>query len=1701
MNKDVFLHVNNQLISWVFKPNIKNKLTLMNKMMRLFLLNLKSPRTYFKLSAAFVFLMSSMISTVSVFGQAPVAVLKAKTNVNCFGGNDGTIEVQVVTGSPGYQYSIYGGTPFQKSAKFTNLNAGNYTVTVTDTNGLTDTVQVVISEPSSALVVSTPAGLLRNVDCRGNNSAYVEASVAGGTSPFSYSWNSIPSQTTAKATNLYAGTYIVTVTDANNCVATKSITVTEPTALTLSGSVTNVDCKGNSTGSVVLTAGGGTSPYTYKNGTGSYQASATFSTLAAGSYTFTVKDANGCTQTVTSTVTEPTALTLSGSVTNVDCKGNSTGSVILTAGGGTSPYTYKNGTGSYQASATFSTLAAGSYTFTVKDANGCTQTVTSTVTEPTALTLSGSVTNVDCKGNSSGSVILTAGGGTSPYTYKNGTGSYQASATFSTLAAGSYTFTVKDANGCTQTVTSTVTEPTVLVLNATVTNPVCIQDKTGIIALSVTGGTSSFTYRLDSTFNAITKSFVATSTYNSLYEGKYSAEVKDANGCLDTVQIIIKHFDAVKPVPVPYKILTVYLGALGSVNVSANMSDSLSSDNCGIASLSISKTTFNCSNIGYNTVKFKIVDVNSNKDSVNFIVNVKDTTRPKINTRNFTIYLDASGLANLSIDSVDLGSTDICGAVTRTISKSSFNCLNKGLNTVTYSAKDVNGNIATKSLKITVLDTIRPTLSLKVATLYLDKFGSAKLNKMDIDNGSYDNCNIDSLKLSDTLFNCSQTGVNVVTVTAYDPSMNISTATVKVTVLDTIKPVLQVKNHTIYLDTTGAAKMSKYAVIALLYDNCGIDTLDVSKLDYTIADTGVNMVFVWAKDSSGNLIGPDTVYVTVIARDFDGDGIPDYIEGSKDTDGDGVFDFADMDSDNDGILDFTENEMAILAKDFDSDGKPNYKDLDSDNDGIFDIYEVDGSDPDNDGIAGIGVPMVNAQGVPITANGGSGYGEVDTDGDGSADYKDLDSDSDGISDKTEGIVDTDADGVGNWRDTDSDGDGISDNLEGVVDTDGDGKGDYIDTDSDNDGITDKIEGTVDSDGDGTGDWRDLDSDNDGISDMIEGTVDTDGDGSGDWRDLDADGDGIPDSVEGSVDTDGDGKGNWRDLDSDNDGIQDDFEAGSAPATPVDTDGDGKPDYLDLDSDADGISDTIEDVVDTDGDGISDFRDTDSDADGILDSLEGTVDTDGDGKGDWRDLDSDNDGISDKIEGSNDADGDGIGNWRDLDSDGDGISDQTEGTVDTDGDGTADYLDTDSDADGILDSVEGTVDTDSDGTGDWRDLDSDNDGISDNIEGTTDTDGDGIGNWRDLDSDNDGISDQTEGTVDTDGDGNGDWIDIDSDGDNILDSTEGTTDTDGDGLGNWRDTDSDGDGILDNLEGTNDFDGDGIGNWLDLDSDGDGIVDKTEGSADADGDSQGNWLDLDSDGDGILDSVEGTVDTDGDGISDYLDLDSDGDGILDSVEGTVDTDGDGTGDWRDLDSDNDGISDKIEGTTDTDGDGTGNWRDLDSDGDGISDKIEGTTDTDSDGTADYLDLDSDGDGIDDKTEGTIDTDGDGVGNWRDMDSDDDELLDSLEGTKDIDKDGVADYVDADFFVPEGISPNGDGVNDQLYVRGLKSKVFSNPQIIVFNRWGQLVFESGVGYKNDWDGKASQTGQALPEGVYYLIFKYADKTVSQNLYIKN
>ena len=806
---------------------------------------------------------------------------------------------------------------------------------------------------------------------------------------------------------------------------------------------------------------------------------------------------------------------------------------------------------------------------------------------------------------------------------------------------------------------------------------------------------------------------------------------------------------------------------------------------------------------------------------------------------------------------------------------------------------------------------------------------------------------------------------------------------------------------------------------------------------------------------------------------------------------------------------------------------------DSDGDGVSDAQELlDGTDPNNG-------CSYNAS-SQVLANTSTAWRNSDCDGDGNPNGTDSAplnycQDGSGLAPQ----VGTPA--YDFFRDADCDGDGISNGLEchnggsNCEDFDRDGTPDYLDQDSDNDGILDISEKRVDSDGDGHFDYIDIDSDNDGILDSRETAADFDQDRTSNFLDLDSDGDGILDSFEGlikfrnQVDNNNDGRVDCT-IDANGNGLLDCVETamGGASDEVPDTDGDGAADFLDLDSDADGILDRIELRGDMDGDNLPNYRDLDSDGDKLGDSVEGISDKDGDGAPNFLDLDSDGDGILDRIEGPTAC----VTCTDRVDNNEDGWDDRSqfvEGgwSVDTDKDGSPDFLDIDSDNDGIPDAVEAgsdplnPVDTDKDGTPDFRDLDSDNDGIPDAIEAgkdpsiPVDTDKDGTPDFRDLDSDNDGITDAIEAGVDptnpldTDGDGIYDFRETDSDNDGILDKTEAGADpskpidTDKDGLPDYRDIDSDNDGIIDNIEkgpsGTP------------IDTDGDGLPD---------------YRDLDSDNDGISDNIEkgptGTpIDTDGDGLPDYRDLDSDNDGISDNTEKgptstPVDTDGDGLPDYRDLDSDNDGISDNIEkGPTanpiDTDGDGLPDYRDLDSDSDTLSDNIEkGPTstpvDTDKDGNADFRDLDSDNDGITDKVEAgpdpknPLDTDKDLTYDFRDIDSDNDGILDrdednlNISGLADCDRDGIPNRLDADkcpSFMPQGISPNGDGKNDTFIIPGILS---SQPNTVtIFNRWGNIVYEKD-NYQNDWHGQTDRAFDLLasdglvPDGTYYYVVDY-------------
>ncbi len=468
--------------------------------------------------------------TITQPTAALTASITSQTDVLCFGNATGSVTVAGANGTGPYQYSLNGGA-YQASGTFSALAAGSYTVTVRDANLCTVNQAVTITQPTAALTASITSQT--DVLCFGNATGSVTVAGANGTGPYQYSLNGGAYQASGTFSALAAGSYTVTVRDANLCTVNQAVTITQPTAaLTASiTSQTDVLCFGNATGSVTVAGANGTGPYQYSLNGGAYQASGTFSALAAGSYTVTVRDANLCTINQAVTITQPTAaLTASiTSQTDVLCFGNATGSVTVAGANGTGPYQYSLNGGAYQASGTFSALVAGSYTVTVRDANLCTVNQAVTITQPTAaLTASiTSQTDVLCFGNATGSVTVAGANGTGPYQYSLNGGAYQASGTFSALVAGSYTVTVRDANLCTVNQAVTITQPTAA-LTASITSQtdvLCFGNATGSVTVAGANGTGPYQYSLNG------GAYQASGTFSALAAGSYTVTVRDANLC------------------------------------------------------------------------------------------------------------------------------------------------------------------------------------------------------------------------------------------------------------------------------------------------------------------------------------------------------------------------------------------------------------------------------------------------------------------------------------------------------------------------------------------------------------------------------------------------------------------------------------------------------------------------------------------------------------------------------------------------------------------------------------------------------------------------------------------------------------------------------------------------------------------------------------------------------------------------------------------------------------------------------------------------------------------------------------------------------------------------------------------------------------------------------------------------------------------
>lgn len=454
-------------------------------------------------------------------------------NISCFGLSDGYARA---TYSNGINPVTFGWSNGSNNLVQNNLAPGTYIFSATDAGGCTRRDTVIISQPTQ-LTANVPNETLSN--CSGTGTASLTASAAGGNAPYTYSWNTTPIQNTQSATNIPAGTYTVTVTDASGCTATDNgmLTVIQANNLVVSlQNTTNVTCNGLANGSLTVAASGGAQPFNYSWNTVPPQIAATANNLNAGSYSVTVTDGGGCTASGTYNITQPTLLTaIIDSFRNVTCFGNSNGFASVAVNGGTAPYTTAWNTNPPQLGNNINNLTAGTYIVGVQDANGCISSDTVAITEAPPLLVNISASqNASCFGVADGSATVSVSGGAIPYTYSWNTNPAQSTATAQNIAAGFYTVSVTDANSCIETDTVTISQPAQIDLFlVTSADASCFGVADGSATVDASGG--NLPYQFVWNTNPVQNSAAA----NNLFAGTYSPSVIDNEGCISTINVTI----------------------------------------------------------------------------------------------------------------------------------------------------------------------------------------------------------------------------------------------------------------------------------------------------------------------------------------------------------------------------------------------------------------------------------------------------------------------------------------------------------------------------------------------------------------------------------------------------------------------------------------------------------------------------------------------------------------------------------------------------------------------------------------------------------------------------------------------------------------------------------------------------------------------------------------------------------------------------------------------------------------------------------------------------------------------------------------------------------------------------------------------------------------------------------------------------------
>ncbi|MCC6448460.1 MAG: gliding motility-associated C-terminal domain-containing protein [Chitinophagaceae bacterium] len=486
----------------------------------------------------------------------------AVSNPTCYGQNNGTATVNASGGAAPLFYAA-GMQAFQAGNTLTGLGPGNYVITVKDANGCTKTSLIFLSSPGQILVntlnITSPL-------CGANNGS-ISLSAYGGTPPLNYALNAGPYQLSGNFNGLAAGSYTIHIKDGNNCIKDTVLNVVPQNGATITSlAIVQPSCVGNS-GSITVNATGGATPYLYSKDGMNFQASNIFTPLVSGSYTITLKDANGCTATSATVLTSPANLFFTNNnVVMPTCI--TLGSITVNGLGGAPPYTYAINAGAYSPTNNFTSLAAGQYTLHVRDNNNCVHDtiITLSITQIPIINIS-NIVNPTCSFPNTGSITASASGAVAPYTYAINAGAFGASGNFTNLGAGVYTITAKDANGCTSSTTVTLTANNTLGFTSfTKTNVGCGGTPLGSIQAVAGNGNPSYSYNING------GPFGGVGNFNNLAAGTYTVIAKDASNCTVSSVVVISSSAVVTINSLSWTNSTCYSPGNGTVTIVGTVS-------------------------------------------------------------------------------------------------------------------------------------------------------------------------------------------------------------------------------------------------------------------------------------------------------------------------------------------------------------------------------------------------------------------------------------------------------------------------------------------------------------------------------------------------------------------------------------------------------------------------------------------------------------------------------------------------------------------------------------------------------------------------------------------------------------------------------------------------------------------------------------------------------------------------------------------------------------------------------------------------------------------------------------------------------------------------------------------------------------------------------------------------------------------------